>query len=99
MSAGKCFFSIFLACVFVTFSHNGVGQSPGSTIPQDPSAVLLAAVCPKAQIGEFRHGTKCTGYYAENRLVDIQLAGRATSTEFVSTKSLVHAGVDLIAPE
>ena len=38
------------------------------------------------------------GYYDEKGLVDIVLAGEQTSKEYVRTKTLIHAGVDLIAP-
>jgi hypothetical protein len=64
-----------------------------------PAPTALQAVCPSGKVGEFRHGTKCTGYYDESGLVDIQSAGRPTSKEYVRTKSLIHAGVDLVAPE
>ena len=84
-----------------TLGHPGVQSVTASeqSVDGDMSGVGLSAVCPKSKPGEFRHGTKCTGYYDAAALVDIQIAGNPTSKEYVSTKSLVHAGVDLVAPE
>jgi murein DD-endopeptidase MepM/ murein hydrolase activator NlpD len=59
----------------------------------------LSAVCPKGRLGEFRYGTRVVGYYDDDQIVDIQVEGRKTTQEYQTTKQLMHAGVDMAAPE
>lgn len=87
-------------------SKSDVSVASRSQTPSpDPNQDWFKAVCPSGKPGEFRHGTKCVGYYEtdeakqKDRLVDIQVAGTATTKAYSKTKSLVHAGVDIIAPE
>jgi murein DD-endopeptidase MepM/ murein hydrolase activator NlpD len=73
--------------------------------PQNPPAAsakpsdVVSLVCRGAKLGEFKHGTKCTGFYGADGLVDIQLSGVASALPHEQTKELVHAGVDIIAGE
>lgn len=66
---------------------------------------LVETVCREGTAGQFVHGTKCTGFYAvdilsgESVLIDILPQGQTTTKAFSKTKSLVHAGVDIAAPE
>lgn len=64
-----------------------------------PSSDVVSLVCRGAKLGEFRHGTRCTGYYGADGLVDIQLSGVASALPHEQKKELVHAGVDIIAGE
>jgi len=54
-------------------------------------------------LGEFRHGTLCTGYYTgspngSHRLLDLLEKGAPFSKAYDYTKTLIHPGIDLVAP-
>jgi murein DD-endopeptidase MepM/ murein hydrolase activator NlpD len=76
------------------------GEAVGGLAPWS-----LAILRPNGNLGEFRHGTKCVGFYEAAQpegkltLVDIQVAGKASSKSYTKTKSLVHAGLDIVGPE
>lgn len=87
---------------------DGRGSSVTDKLPTPAgsgSGLVVPLVCPNGSLGQFRHGTKCVGYYDATQpdgrltLIDIQLAGKASSKSYTKTKSLVHAGVDIVAPE
>ncbi len=66
--------------------------------PVSPSdAVHL--ICPAGKLGAFTHGTRCTGYYDADGLVDIQLSDVASTVPHEKTKELVHPGVDIVTAE
>lgn len=78
---------------------DGTGDDDSSVTDGNRSQ-FIDRVCPGAVIGEFTHGTRCTGYYgADGKMVDIQLTGVPSTKPFAASKELVHAGVDLSAPE
>ena len=60
---------------------------------------VVGTICPAGQLGEFTHGTRCTGYYDADGLVDIQLSGVASMVPRERTKELVHPGIDIVASE
>jgi murein DD-endopeptidase MepM/ murein hydrolase activator NlpD len=64
-----------------------------------PASDVVSLVCPGGKLGAFAHGSRCTGYYDEDGLVDIQLSGVASALPHQRTKELVHPGVDIVAPE
>jgi hypothetical protein len=51
------------------------------------------------KIGKFAHGTECTAFYDDHGLIDIELRGKQTDKLFAKTKHVVHAGIDISAPE
>jgi|GEM_PF-1126930 len=65
----------------------------------------LTIVCPRGKLGDFKHGTKCTGFYTATapggslKLVDIQLPEKDSAKPYTKSKSLVHAGIDIVAIE
>lgn len=78
---------------------DGTGEDD-SSVADGNRRHFIDLVCPGAVMGEFAHGTRCTGYYgADGRMVDIQLSGVPSKKPFTARKELVHAGVDLSAAE
>jgi murein DD-endopeptidase MepM/ murein hydrolase activator NlpD len=82
-----------------------ISSASSATDEQPNPTGSLLGVCPNGKIGGFGFGTKCTGFYnwdeakQKDVLVDIQIAGTTTSLNYTKTKSLVHGGVDIVAPE
>ena len=78
--------------------------APSPTTPAAKTTVWKS-VCRAGSLGEFRHGTKCVGYYDYDeaaqkwRMVEITLPGQEATKNYKKSKGLAHAGVDVVATE
>ncbi len=65
-------------------------------LPEPPApGMLYKAVCPKGEIGPFRHGERVTGFFLNQRLIDVQNEGTASSKHSTTNRTLLHAGIDI----